>query len=167
MKNLMVLLGAAILCGCATQQPLFITKIDPYTKVQQYRLSGIYPANCPGDSAFYYSVEIGFLGTGDTNALNIEYIGPSWKFLDAKQGLDLLVDGVPMKLKGIPGASTDVGSYGVTENVYFQVNREVVRVLASAEKIQLRVSGSKGLIEKCLNKTEISGIAQIIPYVKD
>ncbi|MGP5283840.1 hypothetical protein ACTXNJ_21940 [Pseudomonas helleri] len=166
MKKLLLLLGVLALSGCAAQAPTLVTKTDQYTKEQQYRLGDIYPANCPGDSQFYYSVQVSFLGGGDTHALNIEYIGPSWKFLDSKQGLDLLVDGVPMKLKGVPGSSTDVGNYGVKEDVYFFMNREIATKLANANTIQMRVLGSKGLIEKCLNKTEINEIAKIIPYLR-
>ena len=166
MKKLIGVLGAIMLGGCATQQPEFITKTDPYTKEQQYRLGDIYPKNCPGDSEFYYSVQVSFLGSGDTHALSIEYIGPSWKFLDPKQGLDLLVDGVPIKLTGVPGSSTNVGNYGVKEDVYFLMTREIATKLSSANTIQMRVMGSKGLIEKCLDKTEINEIAKIIPYLK-
>lgn len=166
MKKLIGVLVAIMLGGCATKQPEFIVKTDPYSKEQKYRLGEIYPKNCPGDLEVYYSVEVSFLGSGDTHALNVEYIGPNWKFLDAKQGLDLLVDGVPMKLTGVPGSSTDVGNYGVKEDVYFLMNREMATKLSSANTIQMRVMGSKGLIEKCLAKTEINEIAKIIPYLK-
>lgn len=166
MKKVFVTVFLAALCGCATtSEPSFATKVDPYTKEQQFRLGDIYPANCPGDNRYYGEVELSILGGGEVNALSIEYVGPSWYFLDAKLGLEMLIDGAPFTMKGIPGSSTDVQNGGVRERVYFKIDKTIATRLSNASAIQFRVNGKKGSIEKCMSKSEISEIKKTIPYL--
>ena len=167
MSKKMLVMLVLILSGCATSKPELITKVDPYTNSRQFILTGINPQNCEGDNNFYGSVALTILGGGEYEALSLDYMGASWKFINPKLGLDMLVDGSPMKLQGIPGSTTDVSSYGVKESVYYTVDREIMVKLSQARSIRFRAVGSKGFIEKCLNSNEIASFSTVIPYLKN
>ncbi len=155
-----------LLVGCTASQPELVTKTDPYTNEHQFRLGGIFPKNCSGDSNFYGLVEVSIIGGSDVQAFSINYTGASWKFINSKLGLDLLVDGVPSKLNGVPGASTDVGNYGVRESIYYFIDKATAQKISQAKVVRFRASGSKGVIEKCLDEAEARSFERVVRYLK-
>lgn len=162
---------ALILFGCASNEPELVTKVDPYSKENQYFLGPIIPGDCVGRASGRGIVELSILGGGKEHALNLRYEDANWMFLDPKREMDLLIDGKAEKLQPLNGSDRDVKrgyqrSY-VMENLYYPIRRQFAEHLATAKLVQFRVAGSKGYIERCLGPEQLQQIKKVLPYLPE
>jgi len=169
--TLVVGAAAMLLHGCAPIEPELVTKVDPYSKENQYLLGPIIPGDCVGRAAGRGIVELSILGGGKEHALNLRYEDANWMFLDPKREMELLIDGKTEKLQPLNGNDRDVKrgyqrSY-VTENLYYPIRRPFAERLATAKLVQFRVAGSKGYIERCLGPEQLQQIKKVLPYLPE
>tara|TARA_B100000745_G_C20127011_1_gene386075 strand:+ start:802 stop:1314 length:513 start_codon:yes stop_codon:yes gene_type:complete len=167
MKNIFIgLILPLSFVGCATVEPKLTEKTNPYNQTRSYKYEPIITASCKTPSRLNTFVTIGFLGGGGLDTLFVRYKNKGWVFLDSSFGLDMLIDGEVLKLKGT-GLNDRNVVYGSTveEEVYYHITKNIAEKLSKAKKVQFRATGSNGYVERCLYAEQLKFISKVIPTI--
>lgn len=167
MKNIHIgLILPLLFIGCATIEPKLTEKTNPYNQMRSYKYEPIITASCENPSNVSTFVTIGFLGGDGIDTIFVHYTGKGWVFLDSNSGLDMLIDGVVLKLKGTGLNDRDV-VYGATveEKSYYHITKSIAEKISQAKKVQFRAAGSKGYLERCLYTEQLKFVSKVIPLV--
>ncbi len=152
--------------GCATIEPKLTEKTNPYNQMKSYKYEPIITASCENPSNLSTFVTVGFLGGDGIDSIFVHYTSKGWVFLDSNHGLDVLIDGAVLKLKGT-GLNDRNVVYGATveEKSYYLITKEIAEKMSKAKKVQFRAAGSKGYLERCLYPEQLKFFANVIPLV--
>lgn len=168
-KILSLALCLLFITGCSTQQPKLIQTTDPYTQESEFAFGPIIPNLCPDAKYDGFVVDVSVLKKGDLQALSIGIEANDWAFLNPKFPLNILVDGKPRTLSAIDGTNREThrrhGFVTVTEALYFPVTQSFISDLASAQKVQFRLTGDKRSVERCLDAQSLRQLEQVVPLL--
>ena len=89
--------------------------------------------------------------------LKIIYAEDTWMFVEADDGLILLVDGKKDILSAVV-VKRDAEGRGVTEISNYETTKEFLKTLAHAKKIELKLQGSKHFVTAELSPKNIANI---------
>ena len=89
--------------------------------------------------------------------LKIIYADDTWMFVEADDGLILLVDGKNDILSAVV-VKRDAEGRGITEIATYEATKEFLKTLAHAKKIELKLQGSKHFVTAELSPKNIANI---------
>ena len=164
-KILFLILLSLSLLGCGAteqeQQQGYTVKIDPYQNFERY--SALNAGHLDGQqflSLQFLTLDMFTDVIGEKHTLWIAAIleGDRWQFISPGKSLVLLVDGKAIELQTINGSLHSrrvLGPRSIREEALYQITPEVLRKMASAKTVTLRLYGSEGYIERGLSNTHL------------
>ncbi|HEY3698638.1 MAG TPA: hypothetical protein VGK97_04850 [Spongiibacteraceae bacterium] len=187
MRNTKIILLATVMSligGCASimgalEPPTFKSKKDAYdgsfTAYEGPITTQICTSNSgyiAGNSGVGVNVNLGLAlvqdKTGSTiYAVSVSYFDQSWLFINPKSSLDILADEQQIHLVTALGSINDRhvdgnGPVSVTESANYAVQRADIARLALAKRIQFKITGTNGYVERCVLPSQIPAISEFL-----
>tara|TARA_X000000368_G_scaffold412829_1_gene399835 strand:- start:2097 stop:2654 length:558 start_codon:yes stop_codon:yes gene_type:complete len=165
MKILITILLSLLLLGCGAteqeQQQGYTVTIDPYQNFERYSaLNAGYLDGQQFLSLQFLTLDMFTDVVGEKHTLWIAAIleGDHWQFISPGKSLVLLIDNEPVELNSINGSRNSrkvLSAKRIREEALYKIAPEVLKKIASANAVSLRLYGSEGYIERRLSSNHL------------
>jgi hypothetical protein len=183
MNARLAILALLVLAGCASMQaamapPQFKQKVDAYDgSVTSYE-GALATYACAGrvttvaEARTAPTVNFGFAsirnkGGPPQYSIVVDYYADAWLFIKAGASLEVLIDGRPASFSSVLGSSharhvtSDVTVLD-SESAMYDASRADIEKLATAARLQFRLTGSNGQVEACVLEKQLPSIGEFL-----
>ena len=174
MKKILFFLPLLIISSCATPYNTYKVEIinDEFDGYKIERMYGNYLADdpvLPSLSVMFNAQRFTDKDGLVTYQLHVEYNGSDWLFIDPGETLVLLIDGERVGLIGYGSENhrevISGMSVGVRETSIFDADKFVLKQIANAKSVKLKLTGRSRNIQLELTKEHIDNYKKFVEYL--
>ncbi len=172
MCRLLILCLVLFTTGCAGSMCLIQTRYDEFEGYTIVRMSN----NSLSGSGLYIDTGIVNLNVQkfiskegrESYSLIVEYVDYSdyatWLFIRSGESLVLLIDGKRIGFTGEGSWNDRDVLYGgsIVETAWYAVSPEIIRMVANAKEVKVKLVGDKGFVQRHFNQTNFSNFKKFV-----